>query len=97
MAQLRRRDRKAHQEVEHLFDVLERNPECGYELRPPWDGCLAAHVGRDRYRVIWELLDPQMDYTGVADEVVVVAILRVGPKTDASGRTIYDRERPRTS
>jgi hypothetical protein len=97
MDQLQRRDRKAHREVEQLFDVLERAPDCGYELRPPWDGCLAAHVGRDRYRVIWELLDPQIDYAGATDEVVVVAILRVGPKTDASGRTIYERERPSPS
>jgi mRNA-degrading endonuclease RelE of RelBE toxin-antitoxin system len=91
---LKRQDPKAHREVDQMFDKLELKPDLGYELRDEWEGCRAIHVGRDRYRVIWEVLDPEPDYTGVADEVVPVVILRVGPKTDAAGRTIYDRGRP---
>jgi len=55
---------------------------------------MAVHVGSDRYRVIWEMLDPTDDYTGAADEVIPVVILRIGPKTDAQGRTIYEFLRP---
>lgn len=94
MRRLERRDKSAHQEIERLFDVIERTPDFGYELRDQWEGCIAVHAGRDRYRIIWELLDPERDYTGVAAEVIPVVILSVGPKTDASGRSIYDRERP---
>jgi hypothetical protein len=51
-------------------------------------------VARDRCRVIWEIFDPEEDYEGLADEVVLVVILRVGPKTDSRGRTIYEAGRP---
>ena len=54
----------------------------------------AVHAARDRYRVIWEVLDPEKDYEGIADQVVPIVILRVGPKTDATGRTIYEGGRP---
>jgi mRNA-degrading endonuclease RelE of RelBE toxin-antitoxin system len=53
-------------------------------LREPWDGCYGVHVGRDRYRVIWE----------VDIEIRVVYVLRVGPKRKATGGTIYDDPRP---
>jgi len=55
---------------------------------------MAVHCGQDRYRVIWEVLDPIEDYTGAADEVIPVVVLRIGPKTDAQNRTIYERDRP---
>ena len=54
---------------------------------------MAVHVGRDKYRVIWQIGDAGHDYEGVADEVVPVYILRIGPKTDGS-MTIYDGDRP---
>lgn len=94
MNRLRRRDRKAWQEIERLLDVIERTPDLGYELRDEWEGCMAVHAARDRYRVIWEVLDPEEDYEGTTDEVVPIVVLRVGPKTDATGRTIYETERP---
>jgi hypothetical protein len=55
---------------------------------------MAVHCGQDRYRVIWEVLDPEEDYTGIADEVVPIVILRVGPKTDSKGVSVYNQERP---
>ena len=48
----------------------------------------------DRYRVIWEIADPNEDYENLADQVVPVVILRVGPKTDSQGHTIYVSPRP---
>jgi hypothetical protein len=47
-----------------------------------------------RYRVIWEILPPIEDYEDVTDEVIPVVILRVGPKTDVHGHTIYEDPRP---
>jgi hypothetical protein len=45
--------------------------------------------------VIWEILPAIEDYEGdPGDEVVPVAILRVGPKTDERGHTIYESPRP---
>jgi hypothetical protein len=92
---LKSRDPKTHREVEQLLDVIERTPDFGYELRDEWDGCWAVHCGRDRYRVIWEHLEPMEDYDGIADQVVPVVVLRVGPKA-ARGRTIYDEGRDRS-
>jgi len=47
--------------------------------------------------VIWEILPPIEDYEGdPGDEVVPVVILRVGPKTDVQGHTIYESPRPMT-
>jgi hypothetical protein len=67
----------------------------GYPLEGEWEGCYAVHTGRDRYRVIWEILPAIEDYTGEpGDEVVPIVILRVGPKTDTQGRTIYGEPRP---
>jgi hypothetical protein len=77
-----------------LFDNLERTPDLGYPLEEEWEGCFAVHVGRDRYRVIWEIMPPVEDYENLADEVVPIVILRVGPKTDEHGHTIYDSPRP---
>jgi mRNA-degrading endonuclease RelE of RelBE toxin-antitoxin system len=58
-------------------------PENSEALREPWEGCHAAHVGQDLYRVIWE----------VDLEIRVVYVLRVGPKDKRHG-TIYDEPRP---
>ena len=84
------RDNGIYREIIRLLDDIEINPDRGYALRGEWDGCRATHAGRDRYRVIWEELSPEVDYTGVADEVVPVVVLRVGPKTASDGRAIYD-------
>lgn len=92
---LYRRERKAWQEINAFLDKLEGMPEVGYELTGEWEGCFAVHIARDRYRIIWELLPPEEDYSGEADEVIPIVILTVGPKTDSSGRTIYETsERP---
>jgi mRNA-degrading endonuclease RelE of RelBE toxin-antitoxin system len=88
---LKKWDIKAWREIQKLFDTLETTPDLGYELGGAWAGCMAVHVGKDRYRVIWELFPPEDDYSGLADQVVPVVILRVGPKTDRRGRTIYER------
>jgi hypothetical protein len=78
-----------------LFDSLERTPDLGYPLEGEWEGCFAVHCGRDRYRVIWEILPAEEDYEGdPGDEVIPVVILRVGPKTDTQGHTIYEDPRP---
>jgi hypothetical protein len=54
-----------------------------------------VHAGADKYRVIWEIMPPIEDYERApGDQVVPIAILRVGPKTDAQGRTIYEEPRP---
>jgi mRNA-degrading endonuclease RelE of RelBE toxin-antitoxin system len=42
------------------------------------------HMGRDRYRVIWEV-DP---------EIKTVFVLRVGPKERPGKGTIYQAPRP---
>lgn len=98
MRRLRRQDPKTHREIQGpggLFDNLESTPDLGYALEGEWEGCYAVHIGRDRYRVIWELLPPVEDYEGdPGDEVVPVVILRVGPKTDEQGHTIYESPRP---
>lgn len=94
MRLLKRRDPTTHKEVNGLFDVIERTPDFGYELRDEWAGCMAVHCGRDRYRVIWEQLEPVEDLEGIADEVIPVVILTVGPKTNTAGRTIYETGRP---
>jgi hypothetical protein len=72
------------------------SPDFGHALRAgtEWEGCYAAHVGRDRYRVIWELLDPEPDPDQIAEQLISVLIIRVGPKTDSSGHTIYEQGRP---
>lgn len=94
MQGIKRRDPKAYKAIDELFDQIELTPDLGYELRGEWEGCYAVHCARDRYRVIWEILEPVVDYSGETDFVVPVAILRVGPKTDSRGRTIYDEGRP---
>lgn len=76
-----------------LFDQLEKSPDLGYALDGEWEGCYAVHIGRDRFRVIWELMPPIEDYDS-GDELIPVVILRVGPKTDPWGRAIYDAPRP---
>ena len=53
-------------------------------LEGEWEGTYGVHIGRDRYRVIWEF----------DAEIRTVIVLAVGPKTLASGGTIYDRPRP---
>lgn len=84
--------------VEQLFNTMEGStaPDFGYELREgsEWEDCFACHIGSDRYRVIWELLPAEEDFENAADEVVPILILRVGPKTDEFGRTIYEDGRP---
>jgi hypothetical protein len=70
--------------------MIEQTPDLGYPLRDNWDGCMAVHCGRDRYRIIWEVLEPEDDYSGEADEVTPVVVLRIGPKTDSRGRSVYD-------
>jgi mRNA-degrading endonuclease RelE of RelBE toxin-antitoxin system len=55
------------------------------ELREPYDGCLGIHIGRDKYRIIWE----------VDSEIHTVVILRVGPKKRRGGGTIFDEPRPK--
>lgn len=98
---LKARDPKTWRQIEGsggLFDQLEKSPDFGYALDGEWEGCYAVHVGRDRYRVIWEPMEPIEDYAGdPGDELIVVAILRVGPKTDPWGHTIYEAPRPPTA
>ncbi len=101
LRRLAKRDPKTHRQIQGpkgLFDALEQTPDLGYPLQGEWEGCFAVHVGNDRYRVIWELLPATEDYKGgPGDEVVPVAILRVGPKTDGTGRTIYNAPRSSSS
>lgn len=94
MQVLKRRDLQTYREVNRLLDLIETEPSLGYELQGPWAGCMAVHCGRDRYRVIWIVLDPEEDYTGTTDWVVPITVVRVGPKTDSRGATIYERGRP---
>lgn len=98
LRRLKKQDPKTHKEIQGpggLFDQLEKTPDLGYPLEDDWEGCFAVHVGRDRYRVIWEMLPAVEDYEGdPEDEVIAVAILRVGPKTDEYGHTIYQSPRP---
>ena len=73
--------------------MLERLPELGYPLRGEWAGavrCTAAMIDT----ASWRILEPIEDYEGQTDLVVPVAILRIGPKTDRRGRTIYERAAP---
>jgi len=93
LKQLKRRDISTYNQVNKLLDTIEQTPDLGYPLRDEWEGCLAVHCGRDRYRVIWEILAPEEDYSGATDKVIPVAILRIGPKNDSHGRTIYDEGR----
>jgi len=93
MRALKRRDPQTYREIDALFERIEQTPDLGYELHGEWGGCMAVHCGRDRYRVIWKVLDPEEDYTRVADLVVPVVVIAVGPKTDSRGRTIYERPR----
>lgn len=68
-----------------------------HELRDEWEGCWTTHVARDRYRVIWIELEPEAGYDddGTETEDIPIVILRVGPKTDARGQTIYEtKDRP---
>ena len=98
LRRLYRHDRKTYRQIQGpggLFDTLEKTPDLGYPLEGEWEGCFAVHCGRDRYRVIWELLPAEEDYEGdPGDELIQVVILRVGPKTDAQGHTIYESPRP---
>jgi len=77
LRRLRRQDPKTRREIQGpggLFDNLESTPDLGYALEGEWKGCYAVHIGRDRYRVIWELLPPVEDYEGdPGDEVVPVS------------------------
>jgi hypothetical protein len=83
------------QEIERLWDALERAPDLGYPLRGEWEGCYCVHLGHDRFRVIWEILDPEPDYDGPEGaEVIPVVVLRIGPKTQRGGETIYEQTRP---
>lgn len=91
MKALKRRDPQTWHEIGKLLDQIELSPDIGYELRGEWAGCLAAHCGRDKYRVIWEVLDSEDDYTDLADMVTPISVLKVGPKTDSRGRTIYEQ------
>ncbi|MGI8945128.1 MAG: type II toxin-antitoxin system RelE family toxin [Thermoleophilaceae bacterium] len=86
MNRLRRNNRPAYQEVVRFLEGLQRWPwpVNAEALREPWDGCYGVHVGRDRYRVIWE----------VDSEIQTVFVLRVGPKERRGGGTIYDDPRP---
>lgn len=53
---LKRREPKVWAEIQKLFDAIEKTPDLGYPLEDEWDGCYAVHCGRDRYRVIWEVM-----------------------------------------
>lgn len=94
LKRLKSRDPKAYREVELLLTNIEKTPDLGYPLLDEWEGCRAVHCGRDRYRIIWEILSPVEDYDKAGGEVVPIAIFRVGPKTDARGHAIYDDPRP---
>jgi mRNA-degrading endonuclease RelE of RelBE toxin-antitoxin system len=87
LARLKKINRSAYQEVDHFIKevlAVDPSPPGAEELRPPWEGCQSIHIGRDRYRVIWE----------VDLEIQVVYVLRVGPKKRRGGGTIYDAPRP---
>lgn len=80
-----------------MIRVLGDGPDIGgHPLTGEWEGCNTVHVARDRYRVIWTELDPEAGYEGDDEiEIVPIVVLRVGPKTDARHRTIYEtKERP---
>jgi mRNA-degrading endonuclease RelE of RelBE toxin-antitoxin system len=87
LKRLKKKNRSAFQEIDNFISevlpVTPRPPRAE-ELRAPYDGCLGIHIGRDRYRVIWEL----------DAEIRTVVILRVGPKKRRGGGTIYDDPRP---
>ena len=91
MGRIRRRDRKAHGEIQKFFRELEKSEALGYPLHGEWEGCRAAHVVDDRYRVIWREGPEIEDYSGAEDDTVVpVQVLRVGPKAPTRGTTIYE-------
>lgn len=60
-------------------------PGGAYELHGDLAGLWAAHVGRDKYRVIW-----WFDI-----EIRTVVVIRVGPKDTPGGGEIYDEIAPR--
>ena len=74
-----------------MTDVLRDNPSIGYELADEWAGYRAVHIGNDRYRVIWRIDPPEEDYTRAEGcQVVPVVVVRIGPKTNMMGKSIYD-------
>ncbi len=92
MEHINRRDRKAYGEIQKFFKELEQSDGLGYPLRGEWEGCRAAHVCSDRYRVIWRELPETEDYSGAHDDTVVpVQVLRVGLKAPTKGTTIYQQ------
>ena len=80
-----------------MYDVLEKNPNgLGKPLEGEWAGCCGERVGHlEKYRVIWELLNPEEDYDGrPGDLVIPILVLRAWKKRPAAGGTIYDQPRP---
>jgi mRNA-degrading endonuclease RelE of RelBE toxin-antitoxin system len=97
LSEIKRSNIGAYRAIDtYIYEVVEKRPlAAGTPLRDEWTGCRSGHAGRDRYRVIWEVLDPEDDYEGQeGDQVVPVVILRVGPKIDALGHSIYEQDRP---
>jgi hypothetical protein len=56
----------------------------GKPLEGRWFGARGIHTKNDNYRVVWEVLP----------DLAAVAVLMVGRRLDAEGRSVYDRPRP---
>jgi hypothetical protein len=92
---LQAQNRPMRREAEDLIRGLIAKPRQGKPLRDEWIGCRGLHFGSDKYRLIWEILPAIDDYEGQQDDKVIpIIILRVGPKIDAQGNTIYESPRP---
>lgn len=96
MARIKRQNRKIHGQIQRFFkERLENSSDVGDPLHGDWEGCQRAHICDDKYRVIWRDLPETADDTGAeGDTVVHVEVLRVGPKVQITGGTIYEQPRP---
>jgi hypothetical protein len=91
MGRLKQRDRKVYGEIQKFFRRLEADAGLGYDLRGEWEGWRAIHLCSDRYRVIWQDRPEIDDFEGAdGDTVVPVVVIRVGPKNQPAGGTVYD-------
>jgi hypothetical protein len=92
---IKSQNRKIYGQIQNFLRELQNRSDLGVPLRGEWEGCRRAHVCDDRYRVIWRDLPEIDDYEGAEGDVVIpVQVLRVGPKVQLSGDTIYEQPSP---
>ena len=96
MDRIKSQNRRIYGQIQDfLRDELAKRSDLGVPMRGQWEGCRRAHVCDDRYRVIWRDLPEIEDYEGTEGDLVVpVQILRVGPKAQLTGGTIYEQPSP---